>query len=357
MKVIFLDIDGVLNYEGYGRVTSTGARFVDPVLIKKLKKIIDCTGAKVVLSSTWRKGIYDMREGKNDTTDARDVSELITELKKYGVEIFAVTPMLGMVLRGDEIRAFLSEWRGEEIDKFVIIDDIPIMYPYNSVFVNTDYRKGITDSDVERAIAILGSIPAKNADGATVIVEDGLKDIPDEYFFEDQSIEKVFLPDTIECVGKRAFGLCKNLKEVYLPDKAISFGKEVFKGCESLKYIVIPNGTKVFGTELFADCTALKGVRLPEGLRYIPYGTFYNCVSLEKLVLPDSVELIGKNVFHGCASIKEIVIPPKVDRLDELTFYGCKSLKRIYVGTNLQYLKKSAFMNCPSLTEIIVYQK
>lgn len=88
MKLIFLDIDGVLNYEGYERLTRSGTRFVDPILIKRLKKIIDCTGAKVVLSSTWRRGIYDIREGLTNTVDALDAEDLLAELNRYGIEIF-----------------------------------------------------------------------------------------------------------------------------------------------------------------------------------------------------------------------------------------------------------------------------
>lgn len=90
MKLIFLDIDGVLNYEGYERFTRMGTRFVDPVLIKRLKKIIDRTGAKVVLSSTWRRGIYDMREGlTNGCTALKDIAippkvEQLDELTFYG---------------------------------------------------------------------------------------------------------------------------------------------------------------------------------------------------------------------------------------------------------------------------------
>ena len=57
MKVIFLDIDGVLNsldckekIEGY--------LFVEDKKIALLKELIDATGAKIVLSSTWRRGWY-----------------------------------------------------------------------------------------------------------------------------------------------------------------------------------------------------------------------------------------------------------------------------------------------------------
>ena len=137
MKLIFLDIDGVLNYEGYERFTRSGTRFIDPVLIKRLKKIIDCTGAKVVLSSTWRKGIYDMREGLADTVDALDAKELLAELGRYGIEIYGVTPMCGLISRAEEIKRYLDSCEGEDIGQFVILDDFPMMYPYDSRLICT----------------------------------------------------------------------------------------------------------------------------------------------------------------------------------------------------------------------------
>ena len=53
MKVIFLDIDGVLNCKS----TPNPRKFpyiVDPKLLKRFKRLLQRTGAKVVLSSTWR---------------------------------------------------------------------------------------------------------------------------------------------------------------------------------------------------------------------------------------------------------------------------------------------------------------
>jgi hypothetical protein len=53
MKVIFLDIDGVLNCTS----TPNPRKFpyiVDAKLLKRFKRLLQRTGAKVVLSSTWR---------------------------------------------------------------------------------------------------------------------------------------------------------------------------------------------------------------------------------------------------------------------------------------------------------------
>ena len=53
MKVIFLDIDGVLNC----KQTPNPRKFpfiVDPVLLGRLNRLLGLTDAKVVLSSNWR---------------------------------------------------------------------------------------------------------------------------------------------------------------------------------------------------------------------------------------------------------------------------------------------------------------
>lgn len=62
MKIIFLDIDGVLNSESYfgtvGYLSSSDIYYkqIDLCAVQLLKKIIDKTKAGIVLSSCWRIG-------------------------------------------------------------------------------------------------------------------------------------------------------------------------------------------------------------------------------------------------------------------------------------------------------------
>jgi hypothetical protein len=59
LKVIFLDVDGVLNSRGkwagcdLANLTDSGTR-IDPLAVARLKRIVDATDAKIVVSSTWR---------------------------------------------------------------------------------------------------------------------------------------------------------------------------------------------------------------------------------------------------------------------------------------------------------------
>ena len=55
MKVIFLDIDGVLNSRAYDRKRNWDELTnIDESRLPLVKNIVDETGARIVLSSTWK---------------------------------------------------------------------------------------------------------------------------------------------------------------------------------------------------------------------------------------------------------------------------------------------------------------
>lgn len=110
MKVIFLDVDGVLNSDEYFEETK-GLNLqgiyqdIDVEKIKLLKKAVDETGAKVVLTSSWR---Y--------TKNAIKLKEL---LKEYEIFVDA-TPFIENK-RGLEIKKWLLD--NQNVDDFVTLDD------------------------------------------------------------------------------------------------------------------------------------------------------------------------------------------------------------------------------------------
>ena len=54
IKVIFLDIDGVLNSLAYDRGRKENDGNIDETRLPLIKQIVDETQAKIVLSSSWR---------------------------------------------------------------------------------------------------------------------------------------------------------------------------------------------------------------------------------------------------------------------------------------------------------------
>lgn len=154
-KVVFLDIDGVLNSRQWiRRMPKRGSvpmdhGWFDPDTIALLNRLTEATGAVIVISSAWRQyGEKYMRE----------------LLAAVGVtaEVIGVTPILyedGEILtpvcRGEEIQAWLDE-HADEVASFVILDDIDEMQCMRpNCLVQTNREVGLTEKNVESAMAWL----------------------------------------------------------------------------------------------------------------------------------------------------------------------------------------------------------
>ncbi len=138
MKIIFLDVDGVLS--------SFGLRGLCGTRLDLFADIVKRTGAEVVLSSTWR---------HPRCRDQR--MRLQQELGKREVEFFGMTPILDKpagtvgllhaVTRGKEIGAWLdAAQHRHEISAYVILDDDPSdeMGRLHHALVKCDGYQGLT---------------------------------------------------------------------------------------------------------------------------------------------------------------------------------------------------------------------
>ena len=105
MKVIFLDVDGVLNSQQlFEKSEDAQLISVDEENIKNLKKIVDATGAKIVLSSSWRYGWAEHSDAVQDWCQI-----LVDILAKYDLKIIDKTEYLSSGRREDEIKEHLKE--------------------------------------------------------------------------------------------------------------------------------------------------------------------------------------------------------------------------------------------------------
>ncbi len=172
MKVIFLDIDGVLNSENMlnrldDEHRALGShdpcecyaikRMMDLPLVQRLNQIIAATGAKVVISSSWRLFV-----------GAEAVAEILVARGFIG-EVIGQTPDLvndaawleawrsreeapfeyERMQRGWEIREWLHSNPG--VESFAVLDDCSDMDGVKHRLVLCDPLTGLDDPDVERA--------------------------------------------------------------------------------------------------------------------------------------------------------------------------------------------------------------
>lgn len=163
MKVIFLDIDGVLNVYCQSR-DKWGCLFHQH-LVENLRWIIEKTGAKIVISSTWRyDGLEVMKQMWLDRGLPGDVID-ITPSTQDVVENSDIE-FYDLVDRGHEIKLWLDN---NSVDNWCIIDDDNDFLPNQmDNFVRTsnnedhpdcvDMGYGLTKICAERVVEILNRI-------------------------------------------------------------------------------------------------------------------------------------------------------------------------------------------------------
>ena len=143
--------------------------------------------------------------------------------------------------------------------------------------------------------------------------EDDIKKIKyiGNHAFERENLKSIVIPDSVKCIGNRAFCGCENLKSIKIPNSVKSIGDYAFYYCQSLKSIEIPDSVKSIGNCAFESCENLKSVVIPNFVKNIGIYVFYGCKSLKSIVIPDSVEGIGDGTFEYCKSLKSIVFKGK----------------------------------------------
>ena len=152
MKIVFLDVDGVLNSrQGWERDKPETWCYVTPECIDQLKHITEqVPDLYFVFSSTWRRSLPALK-----------FQDLLAQL---GVKVKFVgsTPVPPPHFRdldglhsdsprGAEIQAWLDK-HGKKVDRFVILDDDADMIHLMPHLVQTDFNFGLTAEKAEEVI-------------------------------------------------------------------------------------------------------------------------------------------------------------------------------------------------------------
>ena len=156
ISVIFLDIDGVLMTweQAMTWVHIRNSRFQEfkPEAVANLNRITNTTGAKIVISGTWRRVSRIENEDifqhfKNQNIEA-EVIDITPDLNKY------VNGIWQSKQRGDEIQDWMDH---NPVEGFVILDDDRDMAHLNNNFVHikNGMATGLTDKQADKAIKIL----------------------------------------------------------------------------------------------------------------------------------------------------------------------------------------------------------
>lgn len=156
MKIIFLDIDWVLNSFDNMRAMHCVAKkpedhdlhrdeygdFFDPRCVNWLKSILIETEAELVISSSWRMiGLEKIR--------------LLWSTRNLPGKIVGITGKDWDKIRWEEIDDYIKD---NNIENYIIIDDDSDMMPHQlDRFIHTKWDWGLTYNDYKRSVEILNN--------------------------------------------------------------------------------------------------------------------------------------------------------------------------------------------------------
>jgi hypothetical protein len=154
MKVLFLDIDGVLNatedwieWKVLGHSTNYSFEMLSRPKIAMLVNIVQKTGCKLVLSSSWR--LHYTNEQMIEMFKVRGCHYITTDI------LIDQTPFPRLSgMRGQEINEWLQEH--PEVTQYIILDDSTDFYDHQRVYhVKTDTYVGLTFYQMKECIRLL----------------------------------------------------------------------------------------------------------------------------------------------------------------------------------------------------------
>lgn len=133
LKAIFLDIDGVVCLHKNRKNWNADEVLFDAGCCRRLKEIMQATGSKLVLSSSWR-------------LFPESIEYVFEQFEPYGItqkDFIGITPLLGE--RGAEILQYLESHR--DVESFIALDDEMYYcekFPYYRLIL-TETHSGITE--------------------------------------------------------------------------------------------------------------------------------------------------------------------------------------------------------------------
>ncbi len=210
----------------------------------------------------------------------------------------------------------------------------------------------------------------------TVEIQNGVKNIGSNAFYECHNISTIQIPDSVEDIELYSFHECNKLTDITIPEGVTSIGEECFYGCTSLTNIVVPSTVETINKKAFEGCNNLSNVEIKNGVKNIGTQCFKGCSNLTNIQIPSSVTsiesqedsefssisvdednttysssngvLFDKNkttliCYPGGKNDKTYNIPSGVTTIKKYSFSGCKNTEHLKIPSSARIIEEYSF--------------
>ena len=189
-----------------------------------------------------------------------------------------------------------------------------------------------------------------------ITIQNSVKFIDDDAFYNCINLNSLVLPDGIDTLGTDIlFNTPLFNNSVYWEDGVLYIGNYLVSAKASLVGdYTVKEGTVAILDYAFANCSLLKNVFIPNSVTYLGKYAFNNCINLGQVTLSSNITAINAYTFSGCEQLKSINIPNGVVSIGNYAFSNCSALTNVTIPDSVQEIHKYAFNKCDNINYEIV---
>ncbi|PKK95506.1 MAG: hypothetical protein CVV60_01025, partial [Tenericutes bacterium HGW-Tenericutes-5] len=176
---------------------------------------------------------------------------------------------------------------------------------------------------------------------AEIIMPDTVIYIGENAFRNNSNLSSVTMSENLIKIETYAFAHCTKLQSIYLTDSITYLGEAAFYNCDLLT-VTIPDSLEEIGRSAFGSNDNLATVTFNTSLVTIGDYAFKDCISLTSISLPATTETVGIQAFANNTSLISIDLA-SVNSVLTSAFMNCTSLDTITFPSNLRQIGEAAF--------------
>ena len=210
---------------------------------------------------------------------------------------------------------------------------------------------------------------------------DNVVEVEEYAFYGSYNLEYVYLPETLELIGRESFARNISLRSITIPDSVTQISNYAFKNNYNMNYVNISDNAKLqrlsYGTFSYCGITSF---RIPANISTISQDVFIGCPNLYSVTFAASskLESVSAYLFNGCENLQTITFESgsaltniqshafegisnlktidfgdaKITNIDNFAFRYCENLQYITIPDTVEYIGRYSFYGCKSLSRI-----
>ncbi len=186
-----------------------------------------------------------------------------------------------------------------------------------------------------------------------VTFAEGLTELPLKAFYNNTTLKKIVLPQTLVTIGNQAFEGCTGLTELVIPDSVKEIGYAAFKNATNLEKVVLGVGVETIGNNAFEGTEKLVDFDLNKTIVSLGNSAFKNS-GIQTITIPASLESVGASTSTGSFSysaLKKVVFEEGAQALPYM-FYQAMELEEVQFASTMTEIGQYAFQYAVALRKV-----